>query len=276
MSAHSSCELSVIVPTYNEAPNIRPLCDRLFTAARSAGLTIEVLIVDDDSGEGTVKTESIVQQLQAEKYDVRLHVRRRREGRGLSSAVLIGFQKAKYNVMLCMDADLQHLPEDVPRVAQPVLLGQAEFSVGSRHVEGGCVAGWTLKRKIISAGATALAWPIARSTDPMSGLFCLRRDVLARGRNLNPMGFKIALELAVKCNVRTLKDVPITFGDRIAGESKLSMKTNILYLTQLAGLYWFKFKWAIILSVLICLCTIGWSTYYWLFLPPSHQQQLQI
>ena len=144
---------------------------------------------------------------------------------------------------MCMDADLQHEPEAVPVVAKPVLEGRAEFSVGSRNTEGGGVAGWSMHRKAISAGATLLALPLTRCKDPMSGFFATTQEVLARGEGkCNAMGFKIGLELMVKCGATaSVTDVPITFRDRVAGESKLSMKQNVLYVRQLLGLYFFKF-----------------------------------
>merc|ERR1719221_1916297 len=100
-----------------------------------------------------------------------------------------------------MDADLQHEPESVPKIAQPVLEGAAEFSIGSRHVEGGGLGfEWSRFRRIVSQGATLLAWLIAPSSDPMSGFFCTTREVLARGEGrLNPVGFKIGLEIMVRC-----------------------------------------------------------------------------
>lgn len=203
--------------------------------------------MDDDSGEGTIQAEKIVKELQAEGYPIRIHVRRKHEGRGLSSAVLLGFEKAKYGTMLCMDADLQHLPEEVPKVAAPVLDGTAEFTIGSRNVEGGSVEGWTLHRKLISAVATLLALPLTSCTDPMSGFFCLTHEVLERGKkDLNPVGFKIALEIMVMCNAK-VQDVGITFGDRLAGESKLDMKTNILYIQQLLHLYKHKYTALVVL-----------------------------
>mmetsp|Transcript_12870 Transcript_12870/g.17788 ORF Transcript_12870/g.17788 Transcript_12870/m.17788 type:complete len:266 (+) Transcript_12870:203-1000(+) len=232
----SSKELSVVVPTYNEYQNIKALCNRLFKATNKAGLKAELLILDDES-EGTPATRDIVDELKAD-YPIRLHVRGKAEGRGLSSAVLLGFSKAKYDTILCMDADLQHEPESVPAVALPVLEKKADFSVGSRNVPGGGVAAWALHRKIISAGATLLAWPLSGSSDPMSGFFCTTKEVLARGEGkINPIGFKIGLEIMVRSRCKTIKDVPIMFQDRAAGESKLSTKQNFLYLMQLASLY---------------------------------------
>lgn len=237
-SADGQKELSVIVPTYNETENIRPLAERLFKATKEAGLTVEMLIVDDESA-GSEETVKIAKALTGEGLPVRIHCRKKSEGRGLSSAVLLGFSMAKYPVLLCMDADLQHEPESVPAVAQPVMEGTAEFAIGSRHVEGGGVGfEWSPLRRAVSFGATLLAWFLAPSTDPMSGFFCISKEVLKRGEGqLNPIGFKIGLEIMVRCRCKPVKDVAITFQERNAGESKLSAKTYKLYLEQLLSLY---------------------------------------
>jgi len=232
-------KLQVVVPTYNEVENIRPLTERLFKACKEAGLVVDLLFMDDESV-GTPKTEEHVASLQKEGYAVRIIVRRKGEGRGLSSAVLKGFDNSKYDTMLCMDADLQHEPEAVPGVAAPVLNGDAEFSIGSRHVDGGGLGfEWSFIRRAISAGATALCRPLTACTDPMSGFFCTTKPVLLRARDrLNPIGFKIALEIMVRCRCKSSKDVAITFREREAGESKLTGKQQIQYLEQLAHLYW--------------------------------------
>lgn len=180
--------LSVVVPTYEEADNVRALCTRLFAATRAAGLNAELLFVDDDSGAGTLATKAAVDRLKGEGFDVRVHVRRAHEGKGLSSAVLLGLQLARHDVLLVMDADLQHEPESVPSVAAPVLSGQAEFAIGSRNVSGGKVAdGWPLARRVISNGATLLARPLTPCTDPMSGFFCLSRNTLRRAEKVRQL-----------------------------------------------------------------------------------------
>ncbi|EGD78657.1 hypothetical protein PTSG_01636 [Salpingoeca rosetta] len=247
-------KLSVVVPTYNETDNIRPLVTRLFAATKKAGIEAEVLIMDDES-KGTPETERIVAMLSAEGYNVRIHVRRRSEGRGLSSAVLLGFEKAKYETMLCMDADLQHEPESVPAVAAPVLNKKAEFSVGSRNIRGGGLGfDWSMTRRLISSTATMLARPLTPSTDPMSGFFCTTKTVLNRAKDrCNPIGFKIGLEIMARCRCDPVADVAITFRERVAGESKLTMKQNIQYVEQLLYLYWDRFSWLLVLLALVAM-----------------------
>eukprot|EP01047_Picozoa_sp_COSAG01_P059977 COSAG01_NODE_7283_length_3272_cov_7.619288_1_plen_228_part_00 len=197
--ASAANELSVIVPAYHEEENIRPLCERLFKALKAEGITGELLVMDDESA-GSEKTKEICAELAKEGYSVRIHARTKKEGRGLSSAVLLGFDMAKYDTMLCMDADLQHEPESVPAVAAPVMKGKADFSVGSRYVKGGGLGfEWNIIRRLISWFATLLCAPLSPSTDPMSGFFAVSKKTLSKGRaKCNPIGFKIGLEISVR------------------------------------------------------------------------------
>uniref|UniRef100_A0A7S2R9W2 Dolichol-phosphate mannosyltransferase subunit 1 n=1 Tax=Mucochytrium quahogii TaxID=96639 RepID=A0A7S2R9W2_9STRA len=245
-------ELSVIVPCYEEALNIRPLTTRLFAATNKAGLETELLLVDDFSGKGTEDSKKVVEELQKEGFKVEILVRMPSEGKGLSSAVVHGMKRAKYGTLLVMDADLQHEPESVPDVAKPILTKRADFAVGSRHVGGGKIEDFPLVRRIISHVATALALPLTTCRDPMSGFFCISKETFDKGKDsLNPMGYKIGLELMVRCNCSRVEEVPITFRDREAGESKLSMKENIRYLVHLFHLYWFKYPGMLILLFVI-------------------------
>lgn len=261
----SFMELSVVVPTYNETLNIRPLCERLFKAFRQdkdgSKVSLELLFVDDESV-GTSKTIEIVYDLKKEGFNVGIISRKKSQGRGLSSAVLLGFQKAKYSNILCMDADLQHEPEAVYSVAKPVLKKSAEFSIGSRYCGGGGFGfDWAIHRRLISSVATMLAFGVSKSTDPMSGFFCTRKDVLARRWDrINPIGFKIGLEIMARSNANPVVDVPITFQSRIAGESKLTMKQNVQYIQQLISLYW-DMKPVLSMILIIVMFAIVWLLY---------------
>jgi len=262
MSAQN--QLSVIVPTYNEPPNnIRRLCERLFAAAEKQvpKLEVQLLIVDDES-KGSAALATQVAELAKNGYKIGLLARKKSEGRGLSSAVMLGLRKAEHGVMVVMDADLQHEPESVPAVAAPVLQGKAQFSVGSRNVAGGKVAGWTFSRKLISQVATMLAMPVTTCRDPMSGFFCLSKTTLAQAKNVNDVGFKIGLELQVRSNAKTIAEVPITFQDREEGESKLTMKQNIEYVSQLLALYWYKYGVLVLLPPILVLAFL-----YYFILP---------
>jgi len=254
-STGNASPVSVVVPTHREEKNVEALTRRLFAAMRQNNIPAELIFVDDDSGEGTAETVRIVDRLQLEGFDVRVRVRKAKEGRGLSSAVLVGLlEEARHDTLLVMDADLQHEPETAPLVVRPILQGTADFAVGSRHVGNAQVdEGWPLARRVISWGATALARPLTTCSDPMSGFFALPRSTLQRAKRLNPTGYKIGLELMVRCGCTRIAEVPIRFRDREHGESKLTMKQNVQYLAHLARLYWFAYPALVVLVVLCAL-----------------------
>jgi len=262
--------VSVIVPTYRESKNVEALTKRLFAACRKRNLDVELVLIDDDSGQDTIETVEIVKRLKNDGFDVKVRIRTRKEGKGLSSAVLVGLRESNRDYLLVMDADLQHEPESVPDVLEPVIKGQADFSVGSRNIGGSETSSdWPLIRRVISWGATALAKPLTSCSDPMSGFFALPRSTFERGdRYLNPTGYKIGLELMVRCRCTKIKEVPIQFRDRQAGESKLTMKQNLLYLAHLSRLYWFMYPTLVILFLFVVLMTILlflFAVYYFLF-----------
>jgi len=227
---------SIIVPTYHEAPNIEPLVTRVFAATIQAGIGVELIIVDDDSQDGT---EQIVERLR-ERYPVRLVVRRGE--RGLSGAVLAGFREAKFDRFVVLDADLQHPPEMVPQLLTRLDQGDCDFVIGTRYGQSGAIADdWPIMRRLGSAAATILARPLARLSDPMSGFFALHRRTWEQAAPLDPIGYKIALELFVKSRCRRPAEVPITFASRTAGASKASFAEGRRYLRHLARLYRFRF-----------------------------------
>ena len=227
--------VSVIVPAYREALNLRQLTERAFAALDQAGLDAELVIVDDDSQDGSVE---IVKEL-ALRFPVRIIVRTDR--RGLSSAVLRGFEEAVGEVFVVMDADLQHPPEKIPELAECITSGRADFAVGSRYTDRGSMdRGWPLLRRLNSRVATLLARPLTQVRDPMSGFFALHRDTWRRAPRPDPIGYKIGLELIVKARCRRCLEVPITFADRAAGQSKLTFAEQLRYLRHLLRLYRFR------------------------------------
>jgi hypothetical protein len=172
--------------------------------------------------------------------------------------VLHGFAHARGDVLVCMDADLQHPPEKIPELVDAVTKSSADFALGSRYQRGGSMEGeWGVFRRLNSYVATALAGPFSGGVkDPMSGFFALRRQTLKQAQRLSPLGYKIALELMCKCRVRQVQEVPIHFGLRQRGQSKLSLKQQFNYLQHLSRLYDFTFprlspmlKFIIVLAV---------------------------
>ncbi len=255
--------VSIIVPAYEEAQNLPHLAERVFAALQQAGMTGELIIVDDDSPD---ETAAVVTQLQ-KMHPVRLIIRRGE--RGLSSAVLRGFSEARYDILMCMDADLSHPPEVIPQLCQPIVKGEADFTLGSRYIPGGgTTEDWSFLRKVNSWGATLLARPLIRVNDPMSGFFCIRRETLQRAENagLNPIGYKIALEIMIKARCQHIQEVPILFAERQRGTSKLTLRQQLLYLRHLVSLY--RFRWPIgtslipivVLILLVAALVLKWKS----------------
>ena len=228
--------VSIIVPTYREAPNISPLVERAFAAVAQSGREAEMILVDDNSQDGT---EAIVEELRS-KHPVRLIVRRSQ--RGLSSAVLAGFREAKYDRFVVLDADLQHPPEMIPALLDRLDEDDCDFVIGTRYSGEGAIAGdWPILRRLASRLATLLARPLMPVSDPLAGFFALRREAWERATSCEPIGYKIGLELYVKGRCIHPGEVPIRFAARAAGESKLSIAVQLRYLRHLGRLYRFRF-----------------------------------
>ena len=209
--------VSVIVPTYKEALNLPALVERLEAVRETHRLDLEMVIMDDDSRDGTVEAVACL-----DRDWVRLVVRT--ANRGLSAAVLDGFREARNEVFLVMDADLSHPPETIPEMLRQLQSG-ADFVLGSRYVAGGTTEeAWGVLRWINSKAATLLARPFTRLKDPMSGFFAFHRSLLDGAPSMNPVGYKIGLEVLVKCNCRNVAEIPIHFSQRFQGESKLSLR----------------------------------------------------
>lgn len=223
--------LSVVVPTYNECENLERLARRVFAAVRPA--ESELLIIDDDSPDGTAGRAAEL----AKEFPLRCIVRRGE--RGLATAVMRGFCEARGELVVVMDADLSHPPEDIPRLVAALRDERVRIAIGSRFVTGGRVdLHWPLHRRINSLVGRLLARPLTPVRDMMSGFFCLRRAEL-RPDSLRPIGYKILLEILVRHRWREALELPITFHDRAAGQTKLSVGEQARYLRHLARLYGF-------------------------------------
>jgi len=222
-------ELSVIVPTFNERDNIAPLAERLFTVLDP--LRTELLILDDDSPDGTVDSANAL----AARYPVRCIVRRGE--RGLATAVIQGLRAAAGELCVVMDADLSHPPEAVPSMLEAMRNPAVQMVIGSRFVSGGRIAlEWPWYRRLNSRIARMLARPLTGVADMMAGFFCVRRAELDLDC-LRPIGYKIALELMVRHRWKNVVEIPITFSERAAGASKLNLTEQVRYLRHLSRLY---------------------------------------
>lgn len=232
----SSSLISIVVPTLREAANLPSLAERIAQAL--SGRPYEIVVVDDNSNDGT---DHVCAEL-AHRFPLRLIVRTHPID-GLGGAVMLGLAEARGQTLVVMDADLQHPPERLPALVEAVESGRAEFAIGSRHVVGaGVDEHWPWHRRITSRVASFLARPFAHGVrDVMSGYFATRREVLDRARHVAPRGFKIALELLCKTRATSVEEIPIRFGIRAAGESKLTTREKFRYLEHLSRLYDFTY-----------------------------------
>lgn len=227
----SKLKFSVVVPTYNEAGGIERLVRSLAQVFAENALDGEIIVVDDNSPDGT---GAIVDGL-ASAFPVRcLH----RPGKmGLSSGVIDGwkFARPQSEALGAMDADFSHDMAIFPRMVA-ALEGGYGLAVGSRYVAGGGITNWPAKRIITSKVACMLAQPLTRIKDITSGYFLVRREALD-GVALDPIGFKIGLEVIAKAHYGRAIEIPYVFTDRVVGESKLNQKEIVNYLKQLRKLY---------------------------------------
>ncbi|APJ03262.1 glycosyltransferase [Silvanigrella aquatica] len=210
-------QLSLVIPTYNECQNIPILIERI--AKVLEGVEKEVIVVDDNSPD---RTWEVARTLSA-RYPW-LRVIRRMTDKGLSSAVLAGFEIAEGEILAVMDADLQHDEQALISFIREMESG-ADIVVGSRKVKGGGIVDWSPIRKFISGVATLLtkiALPQSVS-DPMSGFFAVKKHVYVSNKNqINPRGFKILLEFLARAKHCKIEEVGYVFKGRVHGESKIS------------------------------------------------------
>lgn len=228
--------ISIIIPTYREGPNLAILVQQLVQVCAEADLDPQIILVDDDSQDGT---EEVVAELQ-KKYPVELIVRKGR--RGLSSAVLDGFERASHDILVVMDADLQHPPKTLPKLVEPLRNDAHDFVMATRYAPGGGISQrWPWHRRLVSRVARLLARPLTPLSDPLSGFFALPREVWNNAKPLSPIGYKIGLELYVKGKCRRPAEEPFIFQVRHAGRSKLTLAQQGAYLRHLMKLYAFRF-----------------------------------
>lgn len=227
-------ELSIIVPTFNEAPNVAELVRRIEAAVR--GIDCEVIFVDDSTDD----TPEIVRTVAARaQLPVRLIHRARPVG-GLGGAVIDGYAAAASDLCLVMDGDLQHPPEKIRELYERFQRGDADVVIASRYVGGGTAGGLADQTRVLVSKASTMVtramFPVRLHdvTDPMTGFYLIdRRAIDLEG--LRPRGFKILLELLARQSLR-IAQVPFDFAGRHAGESKASLRQGLHFLTQLAAL----------------------------------------
>src|SRR6202162_109271 len=225
-------DLSLVLPTYNESVHIDAIVEQLITVLNNIpALRYEIIIVDDDSPDRTWE-----KALQLSQTFPQVRAIRRQDQRDLSTAVLRGWQIARGDVFVVMEADLQHPPETIPELWRAIRRG-ADLAIASRNIEGGGVSDWTLPRRIVSRCAQLLGLVVlpevtGKVSDPMSGYFMVRRSAL-EGRQLHPLGYKILVEVLARGAIEKISEVPYVFRETPHRPSKHSAAVSAQYLQHL-------------------------------------------
>ena len=225
--------LSIVVPTYNERERLADLVHAIFRGYSDHGVDGELVIVDDNSPDGT----GDVADEQARNWPIRvLH----RAGKlGLGTAVVEGFAAASAEIVGVIDADLSHPPALVPRMLEVMQRQGADMVIGSRYIPGGGTSNWEQSRVMMSKAACLLARGLTPVRDATSGFFLMKRD-RARGVTISAGGFKICLELLIRSEPSLVVEVPYIFKGRTVGESKMNLKEATGYLVQLRDLHAYR------------------------------------
>ena len=236
---HNPTQLSIIIPTYNESANVAELVTRINACLPDDNW--EIIFVDDDSPDGTANTIRSIA-----RTDRRIRCIRRIGRRGLSSACIEGMFASTGDFLAVMDADLQHDERILPDMLKCLVAGNADIMVGTRYSKGGSTGNWSPLRKKISLFATRASKLLIGDgiSDPMSGFFMLRREVIEScAHQLSGLGFKILLDIlaSVKNKRYTIQEVPYRFRNRHQGESKLDQRViwefGMLVSDKLVGRY---------------------------------------
>jgi dolichol-phosphate mannosyltransferase len=232
----SAPHLTVVVPTFNEAGNVDELLRRL-DAAVPAAITTEVIFVDDSTDE---TPDVITAAVGAHRLPVRL-IHRDHPSGGLGGAVVEGLRAARSPWAVVMDGDLQHPPSVVPTLLETGRSSASDVVVATRYVDGGSNDGLdgSYRRHVSTTSkavaAAVLGGPVGAMSDPLSGFFAVRVAAL-RLDEVNPIGYKILLELIVRSDLRRIAEVPFTFAARHSGESKSTLREGLRYLRHLVYL----------------------------------------
>ncbi len=225
--------VTCVIPTYNEVKNIKPLIEEIYAQIDTARIQLDILIVDDNSPDGTADE---VRRMAA-VYPVDVLVR---EGKmGLGSAVRAGFAHTESPYILVMDADMSHDPS-VLNVMFEALLAH-DIVIGSRFLSESYVQDWKPARKALSYIGVWMAKHLTRVEDPLSGYFAIRRDVIS-GVALTTVGYKILFEILIKGRYDSVTEIPFTFRIRTESVSKLNVSEYRQFFSQCVTYWWWKHK----------------------------------
>eukprot|EP00033_Pygsuia_biforma_P001404 GCRY01001588.1.p1 GENE.GCRY01001588.1~~GCRY01001588.1.p1 ORF type:complete len:258 (-),score=48.48 GCRY01001588.1:55-804(-) len=230
---------SVLLPTYNEVDNLPLIIWLLVQTFEEKHLNFEIIIIDDNSPDGTQDVAKKLQNLYGED---RILLRPRAGKLGLGSAYVHGIKHATGNFVIIMDADLSHHPKFIPGMIEKQKENDYDVVTGTRYALGGGVYGWNLRRKLTSRGANFLADTLlSPNVSDLTGSFRLyKKESLSKIISLvQSKGFIFQMEIIIRARQLNMSigEVPITFVDRFLGESKLGTNEIVQYLKGLVNLF---------------------------------------
>lgn len=223
--------VSILIPTYNEAEIIEETLRRVLDTLDKSGIGFEILVIDDASYDNTA---DIAQETLGQKGRVIC----RHGNRSLSLSVLDGINKSKGSFIVVLDADGSHPPELIPVFIEEFKKG-TDLIIASRYIKNGSTENFPLSRKVFSLFACFAGRLVTDIKDNTSGFFGVKRNVLDK-INLTPRGFKIGLEIFVKADFRSYKEIPYIFVNRKGGKSKFNLKPLFQFGLQLFSLLIYK------------------------------------
>ncbi len=225
-------DVSIIIPTYNEEPNIEPVLVELFgILSEASDIDAEVIYVDDNSPDGTADE---IERLK-DRFPVKVI---KRSGKlGLGTAVLAGFAASSRSYLAVMDGDMSHDPRVLPDLIRG--LESHDIMVASRFASGSTVEDWGPLRKLISVVGVSITKILTGVSDPLSGYFALRRSVLTEIKPVSS-GYKILFEILMQGEYKSIGELPFKFRIREHSQSKLNIKEHWLFIKQI--LYYISHK----------------------------------
>jgi dolichol-phosphate mannosyltransferase len=229
-------DLTVILPTLNEAENIEKMIITVDAICKAHNITEEILVVDDSSNDSTIV---IVKKLMDDHPF--LHILIRTQNPGLSPSIYDGIINAKADLVQCIDCDFSHPPEKIPVFFNILKKEGYDIVIGSRYVKGGVVINWSIMRRVLSSGAALLGrLLIPHVKDSGSGFFAINRNILT-GTFLSPRGFRMGFEILGKAHWTRVQEIPIIFKDREFGQSKLKGRIICDFLIQCGSILHYNF-----------------------------------
>jgi dolichol-phosphate mannosyltransferase len=229
---------SLIVPTRNEAPHIIDVCNKIIYILDKNLTSFEIIVVDDSNDTTWQLLKSLAE------IDGRIKLIRRENKAGLASAIIAGWSSAEGGILGVIDADLQHSPDILPTILNCLIEHKdVDIAIASRNISGASTIGWGTYRMFISRLATAttrifIPGIVGSIADPLSGFFMFRKEIISDIK-LQPIGYKILLEVLAKGKYRKVCEIPYIFQARKSGKSKAGCKQFLISFFHIIRLYLF-------------------------------------